>query len=206
MKVLFFDTETDGLPESFNIDSEEWPHIVQICAIQFDSETEEKTSGFTEIVYPHNYIIPENMIHGISHKEAIEKGIHIENILDVFKKMVDDSDIVIAHNYDFDYNVVTAAYSRALRKSPLIEKISLCTMKSTTNILKIPSSWKGKYKWAKLEELHRYLFNENFDGAHSADADVEATAKCFFELHHRFPNDFLFDVKKYVEFNRKRWK
>lgn len=33
-----------------------------------------------------------------------------------------------------------------------------------------------------LQELHNHLFNEDFDGAHDALADVKATARCFFEL------------------------
>ena len=38
---------------------------------------------------------------------------------------------------------------------------------------------------AKLMELYRILFNEEFTGAHDAMADVTATMKCFFELKKR---------------------
>ena len=38
------------------------------------------------------------------------------------------------------------------------------------------------YKWPKLQELHYRLFNYNYAVEHNAENDVEATAKCFFEL------------------------
>src|SRR5690606_8051357 len=40
----------------------------------------------------------------------------------------------------------------------------------------------GKFKWPKLEELYQKLFNEKFEEAHNAAADVVATTRCFFEL------------------------
>src|SRR5699024_5416857 len=36
-----------------------------------------------------------------------------------------------------------------------------------------------------LTELHEFLFNEAFEEAHNATADVEATTRCFFELIRR---------------------
>lgn len=187
-KVLIFDTETDGLPLSFKVTAEEdfttWPHIVQICAHLYDIKTKELIESFCEIVYPHNFIIPDNMIHGISQKEAEEKGIHISNVLDAFTQLTNKADFVLAHNYDFDYNVVTAAYLREGRNLPLSEKKSLCTQKATTDIVRIPSNY-GNYKWPSLKELYTFLFKEDFSGAHSANGDVEATARCYFALQER---------------------
>lgn len=40
----------------------------------------------------------------------------------------------------------------------------------------------GKFKLPTLTELHEFLFNQPFAEAHNATADVEATARCFFEL------------------------
>ena len=44
MKVLAFDTETTGLPESYNAsvtDSSKWPYIIQLSFIVFDTEEKE---------------------------------------------------------------------------------------------------------------------------------------------------------------------
>jgi len=57
-------------------------------------------------------------------------------------------------------------------------------MKESTDYCKIRNNW-GSYKWPSLIELHTKLFDEGFDGAHDALADVKACAKSFFELKER---------------------
>jgi hypothetical protein len=43
---------------------------------------------------------------------------------------------------------------------------------------------KGPYgnKWPKLTELHYKLFGSGFEEVHNAAVDIQATAKCFWEL------------------------
>ena len=43
---------------------------------------------------------------------------------------------------------------------------------------------KGKYgyKYPKLEELYKYFFGCNFDGAHDAQEDIRATLRCYIQL------------------------
>jgi len=50
---------------------------------------------------------------------------------------------------------------------------------------KIPKSSGYGYKWPTLNELHLQLFQEEFTGSHNAGADVEACARCYFELKRR---------------------
>ncbi|MBC7525895.1 MAG: 3'-5' exonuclease, partial [Flavobacterium sp.] len=50
----------------------------------------------------------------------------------------------------------------------------------TTNFCAIPGPY--GYKWPKLSELHYKLFQTGFEEAHNAAADIQATAKCFWEL------------------------
>ena len=40
-------------------------------------------------------------------------------------------------------------------------------------------------KWPKLKELHEKLFGTGFDEVHNAALDIQATAKCFWELKRR---------------------
>ena len=65
----------------------------------------------------------------------------------------------------------------------LFLKPKCCTMKSSTNYCKLPG--KKGFKSPRLAELHQILFGEGFDNAHNALADVEATARCFWELKKR---------------------
>ena len=60
-----------------------------------------------------------------------------------------------------------------------------CTMRAMTNVVKIPSP-RG-YKWPKLSEAYRFLFNRDLEGAHDAMADVRACAEIYFEFHKRYP-------------------
>jgi hypothetical protein len=53
-------------------------------------------------------------------------------------------------------------------------------MEASTDFCKIQGYY--GYKWPKLSELHIKLFGEDFDGAHDALADIEATARCFWEM------------------------
>ncbi|HUV85413.1 MAG TPA: hypothetical protein VMV86_06875, partial [Methanosarcinales archaeon] len=57
---------------------------------------------------------------------------------------------------------------------------SYCTMLEGTDICKIPS-FRGN-KWPTLKELHKHLFNEDFEDAHDALADVEATRRCYYAI------------------------
>lgn len=54
-------------------------------------------------------------------------------------------------------------------------------MKATVSYCKIPNKY-GGYKWPKLQELHEKLFGYEFDDAHDALADIEATFKCYWKL------------------------
>jgi len=58
-------------------------------------------------------------------------------------------------------------------------KNKICTMQSTTDYVAIPGNY--GYKWPKLGELHQKLFGFGFEEAHNAAADINATAKCFWE-------------------------
>lgn len=54
-------------------------------------------------------------------------------------------------------------------------------MRSSTDYCKLQG--RGfSFKPPKLSELHRFLFDEWFDGAHNAIVDVEATMRCLVEL------------------------
>ena len=53
-------------------------------------------------------------------------------------------------------------------------------MKLATDYCKIPGMY--GYKWPSLSELHIKLFNEDFEEAHDASADISATARCFWKM------------------------
>lgn len=182
---LFFDTETSGLPRNWNApasDLENWPRLVQLAWIQYDSSGNE-ISGKNRIIKPEGFEIPfsSTMIHGITNKRALETGIPLQKALNEFLQAVNTSNLLVAHNMNFDEKVISSELIRTGKNLPSINKF--CTMETTADFCKIPH--RNGYKWPKLTELHKKLFNSNFNGAHDASNDVLACARCFFELKNR---------------------
>lgn len=181
---LFFDTETTGLPLSWNApisDLNNWPRMVQIAWTKHNEDGKQITKK-EYIIKPEGFFIPHEAakVHGISTETANEKGISLESALNEFLNDLEDVEYLVAHNIDFDEKIVGAELIRKNlpNKIPNIKKI--CTMKSSIDFCQIPG--KDKYKYPKLQELHFKLFNKNFENAHDALVDVKACSKCFFEL------------------------
>lgn len=188
MPELFFDVETTGLPprkanpEMFQqYDS---CRVVSIAWVLRDKKTVyAQRYSVTDPGIPDEKIGAE-FVHGISREIMDKYGKPIEAVLSDFMADVNNSDKIVAHNLDFDRSVVSAELFRmgspdVARK--LMSFKSLCTMKSTTNLVRIPNSY-GSYKWPKLEELHKFLYGHVFENAHHAMCDVDAMVKCYFTL------------------------
>ncbi|HLO59088.1 MAG TPA: DNA polymerase III subunit alpha [Bacteroidales bacterium] len=183
---LIFDTETTGLPLNPNApasDLKNWPRLVQLAW-----ECHDKTSlllcNKSFIVKPDNFIIPQaaEKVHGISMERAMAEGIELEQVLAEFEADLENASFVIGHNISFDLKILEAEYLRKGIPTRLNKLAWICTKESSTDFCAIPGGKAGKYKWPTLAELSQKLFNEGFDEAHNAAADVAATARCFFEL------------------------
>jgi DNA polymerase III subunit epsilon len=56
-------------------------------------------------------------------------------VLQIFKALVDQADILVAHNISFDGNIVGAEFLRAGMLNPLPQKRKICSMETTTVFL-----------------------------------------------------------------------
>ena len=126
-------------------------------------------------------------IHGITTERAKAEGVSLHKVLPQFNADVEKAKTIIAHNLDFDLPIVNTEFMRCNLETNLLKKQNFCTMKPREIILwcKIPKASGYGYKWPTLTELHLQLFNEEFTGSHNAGADVEACARCYFELRRR---------------------
>ncbi len=185
---LIFDTETTGLPLRDNAPVEElnnWPRIVQIAWQQHD-----KTGNLLEvqnlIIRPDDFEIPyaAEKVHGISTGLAKERGIPLSEALAKFASSIETASYIVGHNVKFDLNITAAEFLRAGIQNRLLATPSVCTMDLTRNFCKLPGRG-NRFKAPKLEELYTILFSESFTEAHNASADVNATARTFFELYRR---------------------
>jgi DNA polymerase-3 subunit epsilon len=186
--VLVFDTETTGLPIDWKrpfTDTENWPRIVQFGMIlQSPDGTQE---SFESLVKPNGsaFPIPEaaSKVHGITDEKCINHGIPIEDVVGKFLESYAKADILICHNTDFDFPVLSCEMVRLGIKPEKREVGILCTKKTTTDLLQLPGHY--GFKWPTLQELHRYLFGCEFEGSHDALSDVQATLNCYNELAKR---------------------
>ena len=183
---LIFDTETTGLPRSYNApmsDLENWPRLVQL-AWQLHDARGKLLSSKNYIIRPEGFTIPYNAekVHGISTKRATEEGHPLQEILQVFREDVAQAKYLVGHNIGFDIHVVGSEFLRAALVMPFEGKPELDTKDISTNYCALPGGKGGKFKWPTLTELHQKLFGVGFGDAHDAAYDVDATARCFFGL------------------------
>lgn len=188
-KYLFFDTETTGLPKNYKApasDLENWPRIIQIAWAYFEDEN--LISSEKHLIKPDGWEIPKEKFwfeNGFSQETSMKEGVELAEVVNKFMNLYNESDYIIAHNYDFDEKILDAELIRlSIEKQNNPDPI--CTMKSSTDFCEIPNQYGyNSFKWPKLQELHEKLFNSRFDSAHDALADVKACARCFFELKKR---------------------
>lgn len=183
MKICIWDTETTGFPvKEWKL--EQQPYIIQFAAIVFDFSED---ASIAEIER-HNILIKPRVsipfgasqVHGIYDKDVVDVP-YIEEYIDIIMKVLNGADIVVGHNISYDEEILWYELARIGRVWEYTPSQSICTMRSSTEYCKMPGrgfAWKPP----KLSELHRFLFDEYFDGAHNALVDVEATGRSFFEL------------------------
>jgi len=127
-------------------------------------------------------------VHGITDERAVRFGVSAEFALSAFTHLYQRADLVCAHNIKFDRGVIEAAISRHYRKVMPLRKPLFCTMDAATPIINLPPTEKmkavgfDKPKPPKLEECIRHFFDEDFDDAHDAMADVIACRRVYLHI------------------------
>lgn len=200
MKVLVFDTETTGLPEKnakgFSpsiYETKNWPHIVQLSYILYDSEKNKILIEHDHIIKIHPFVtISEKSIeiHKITKERCHREGIDILEALELFNICVIQADTIIAHNLSFDKQMILVECIRNRISGPFKMKYSnqfYCTMKNSVDICKITAISKKNnetyFKYPKLNELHKHLFGHEVNNTHNALVDIIICLRCFMKIH-----------------------
>ena len=164
MKLLIFDTETTGLPKSNQsalTTPNNWPHIVSISWVIIENNTIIKQRDY--IIKPENWNIPEDSIkiHGITYEIACNKGHRLQTVMSEF--MAEQCDAMVAHNMNFDYNVIINAIKWDLEFDFKGFNVPMrCTMILSKPQCKLPGRF-GAYKTPKLKELYEFIFKRKPD-------------------------------------------
>lgn len=185
--ILVFDTETTGLPLNYNASAEDlnnWPRIIQLAYSVYD-QPEKEIKRFCKLIRPDGWNMPTGEFwvkNGFNQEKSLSEGVPIKEVLDEYTQDRLKCRFTVAHNMNFDSKIIRSEMIRAgISTEFKAEKV--CTMMKTISFCNLPhkNGRKGK-KFPTLTELHYKLFNTGFVGAHDAGNDVDACAKCFFEL------------------------
>ena len=182
--VLFFDTETTGIPErswNWDTDFEQYPHVVQMawlhgCKVE------------THIIRPDGWEIPQETVdvHGITTEYALEHGEPFASVVDMFIQDCHDAGLICGHNIHFDTSIIKANILRELGReyydandveNALYKGKRIDTMRPTMKWVDARMA-NGRLKFPNLSELYSRCFPGESFPAHDALEDVKAVAKC----------------------------
>ena len=194
MHILFFDTETTGLPDWREpSDAPQQPHLVQIAAILCDAAGNELEEWATIVQPgPGATMSPEALAaHGISLERARAEGIPLSAAWARFTTLIRKAGGVAGHNVSFDLRIMRIAGFRATGEKWDCDLPHRCTMRMATPILNLPPTAKmiaagfNKPKAPNLTECVQHFFNEDLSGAHDALIDVRASKRVYFAIKER---------------------
>ena len=186
-----FDTETSGLPVFTRFRGYHNPkdfrmydssRIVSISWIVANKDME-VVSKETHIIKPDDFVIGEGSIaiHGITNETAHATGKDINMILHRLEKSIGECETIVAHNINFDVNILRSEcyrYNMPDLARIINSKEKYCTMARGKEILRY-------HKNPKLSELYTIVCNEEITNAHDAEYDTWHCYKCFVELQRR---------------------
>lgn len=178
MLSLVYDTETTGvynwrLPPT---DASQ-PDVLQLCAVLAD---EDRTYTQVNVFVHGDTPIPQEAfeVHRIDRDMTAKVGISRLRMCQIFASMAEKADVIVGHNEDFDNSMLRTAMLREGGSGKIMNRPRYCTMKRSTDIVKIPHPKPrrpGEYKWPSLQEAYKHLVDpRGFEGAHDAYADVKA--------------------------------
>jgi len=197
-KIIFFDTETTGLPLDYNIDFKDKEEVLwasrpaRLVELAYEVwEVNEKPilkKSKSVIVKPSGFSIPTgaSQVHGISNAKAKEVGISLKKAVSDFANEITENTLLVAHNVNFDKIIMAGEFYRSGIDVKLLDN-TFCTMLSSADYVK--SYWNDYYqswKWPTLQELADWCEielpsrSENDRSFHSALYDVEVMSRCFF--------------------------
>jgi DNA polymerase-3 subunit epsilon len=193
MRILIFDTETTGLPprNTPTNQTDKWPHIVQLSWTIYNDETKQIEEEKDDIISlgTHIQISTESIaIHGITSELSRARGVAIEVALFDFKRAANRCGKMVAHNLEFDKNMLLVEFYRNRMFHIVFPPVEYCTMKQGTPICKIQKVWNDgsiSLKYPRLIELYHALYGADVpspEGLHNAKVDVDVCLKCYVKM------------------------
>lgn len=177
---IFVDCETTGTSKA--------SRLVELAYIVYLGNEEKRR--YSEIVEPDGFEILQEAIdvHGITNGWAKKEGLPLKHVLRDFNRACEHSDILIAHNSEFDTSIILNEMERTDEFYPIeLPDVDVyCTMKNLVRYCGIKrydrNGIEVGFKWPSLQELYRTVFEEGMDQTHRALDDIEHLSEIYFRL------------------------
>jgi len=174
MKSLIFDTETSDLWHNTLISLDKQPELFDFYGLTLDEDTMTVVNDLQVFAKP-NGKIADGAAKATKKCDADFAdyepfAVNAERI----KNYIEGHDLVVAHNSVFDVEMVNFEMKRlglSVNWPPVIDTVE-------------KTEWIKGYRLS-LTDLHIFLFDKKFEGAHTAATDVIALKDCWIELRKR---------------------
>ena len=178
----------------------QWPYIVQLSFILYDTDKNRIVANHDHIIKVKKSVkISEESIkvHGITQNITNSKGIQMKTAIDIFNVYLKEADMIIAHNISFDISMLTVESIRNEKQINFDSIAQYCTMRRGIRICKlvrISRDGNEYYKFPKLIELHKQLFNKEPKNLHNAFIDILICLRCYCMMEYK--RDVLSDCRR----------
>ena len=112
-----------------------------------------------------------------------EVGTPIKLSLEKFNEQLKNTNVLLAHNLDFDMNMVECEYERCdMTITNVSQQNKYCTMKEGQIFVKYERNMGINMK---LEELHYHLFGKKLQNLHDAYHDIIVCLRCYMFMNYQ---------------------
>lgn len=194
MLILVYDTETTGLLRGADYTNPNAPFLASIAMLLYDTEKQRVISSFNTAIKPDGWVMPEEAmtVNGLTIEYLNEVGIPLNAAMPVIMHLSYKATLRVAHNVDFDNNIIAAALWRyfldkekeneahtAINKWLSVN--NYCTMKESKELVGALNK-RGQVKYPRLDETYQFIFEKPLEKAHSANADAVAALEIYLAL------------------------
>lgn len=194
--ILFYDTETTGLPKYGQPSTDpDQPRVTQLAAELCIEATGETIAEMCHIIRPNGWTIPDDIaqLTGLTTELALIQGVPIETVLPEFVGLWQQCGVRSAHNEQFDMRLLrielvrSPMYANQLTAGvPFADHwkagAAFCTQGASTKIVNAGRPKGDKKKTATLGEAYAHFTGKTLDGAHDARVDVRACKAVYYAL------------------------
>lgn len=184
--ILIYDVETTDKADFAAPADQMAARVCELAAILLDPVTLEPVGEpFCELILPDGWdtIDPgAHAVHGITVEQCRKHGIPIAEAVMRFDAMQDQATLIVGYSLRYDNKCMRGERRRLGRPDRFGAVPELDVMYEANRFVDVKGPT-GRKKMPTLQEAHGKLVGEKFDEAHTALADVEATARVLRALH-----------------------